>query len=143
MSGWLFRFGDLPFRSIAAALNGDGVGVVKQAVENGGRQSGIVVKDAGPLFVGLVGRQDDGSFLVSLADHLEQEIGSGFVYRKITQFIHDQYRRRKVSSESPLELMGGMRGGKGVDDIHSRAEENRMTLQASGVPDCSCQMSFP
>ena len=33
MIGWLFRFGDLPFHSIAAALNGDGVGVVQQPVK--------------------------------------------------------------------------------------------------------------
>lgn len=31
-----------------------------------------------------------------------------------------------------------MRGGKGVDDIYSRTEENRMALQASGVTYGGC-----
>ena len=120
----LFGIGDLTFHTKATALDGDGVGVMQEPVENGGSESGIVVKDAGPSYVGLVGRQNDRSLLVSLTNDLEKEIGSGFVDGKVSKFVHDQDRRGEVFSESPFELMGRVRGGKCIDDIHSRTEEN-------------------
>jgi len=52
----LFGFGYITFRSKATSLNGDGVGVMKEPVENSGGKGGIVVKDMRPSFIGLIGR---------------------------------------------------------------------------------------
>jgi hypothetical protein len=84
----LFGFCDLTFHTIASTLNGDGVSMVQKSIKNGGGQGGIVVKDTRPSFVGLIGRQNDRSLLVSLADDLEKEIGSGFVNGEISKFVH-------------------------------------------------------
>ena len=52
---------------------------MEQAVQNGAGQRAVVVKDLGPVFVGLVGREHDGTAFVALADDLEEQVGAGFV----------------------------------------------------------------
>jgi hypothetical protein len=42
--------------------------VVQEPVQHGGGRGAIVVKVFGPVFIGLVGGQQDGALLVTLAD---------------------------------------------------------------------------
>jgi len=78
---------DLIFHSIAFPLDYQGVGVMQQAVQNGAGQGAVVVKDLGPVFIGLVGREHDGTAFLALADDLEEQVGPGFVDGQIADFI--------------------------------------------------------
>ncbi len=59
------------------SFDDDGFGVVQEPVQHGAGQGAVVVEDFGPVFVGLVGGQDDGAALVALADDLEEQVGAG------------------------------------------------------------------
>ena len=61
---------DLILHAVASAFDHDRFGMVEQAVENGGSERAVVAEDLGPLFERLVGREDDRSALVALADDL-------------------------------------------------------------------------
>ena len=52
--------------------------MVEQPVEDGGSEGGVVVEDFRPFSVDAIGR-DGGAALISLADDLEQQVGTGFV----------------------------------------------------------------
>ena len=67
--------------AVAAPRQGDGMSVVEETGEDARGQGAVVTEDPRPSFEGLVGGNHDRSSFVSLADDLEQEIGSGFVYR--------------------------------------------------------------
>ena len=61
--------------------------MVEDAVEDGAGDAGIMVEDLGPIFVGLVGRDDQRAAFVALADDLEEQVGAGLVARQVTEFI--------------------------------------------------------
>ena len=44
--------------------------MVKEPVQDGRGNGAVVVENGGPMFKGLVGGQDDGAALVTLADGL-------------------------------------------------------------------------
>src|SRR6516165_4202931 len=67
--GLLFN---LVLHAEALAFDDDRVGVVQDAVEDGGGQRAVVVEDLGPMFVGAVGGDHHRCALVALADDLEQ-----------------------------------------------------------------------
>jgi len=46
--------------------------MVEEAIQDGGGDGRVVVEDAGPVFVGLIGGDDGRSLLVATADNLEQ-----------------------------------------------------------------------
>ena len=72
-------FFDLILHPVTLAFDGDGFGVVQQAVQHGGGQRGVVVEDLGPVFIGLVGRHDGRAGLVPLAEDLEEQVRAGFI----------------------------------------------------------------
>ena len=63
---------------------------MQEPVQHGAGQGAVVVKDFGPVLVGLVGGQQDGALLVTLADDLEEQIRAGFVDGQLAQFVHGQ-----------------------------------------------------
>ena len=78
---------DLVLHPVAFALHDHSLGVVEEAVQDSGSQCGVAVEDLRPVFVGLVGRQDDGSPLVAFADHLKEEVSAQLVDGKIPDLI--------------------------------------------------------
>lgn len=56
---------------------------MQHAVQDGRLHAGIVVEDAGPVLVGLVGRDDRGAPLIALTDDLEDQIGAGLIQGQI------------------------------------------------------------
>ena len=56
---------------------------MEQAVQNGAGQGAVVVKDLGPVFVGLVGREHDGTAFVALADDLEEQLKQGLSHAEV------------------------------------------------------------
>src|SRR5271167_469360 len=67
--GLLFN---LVLHAEALAFDDDRVGVVQDAVEDGGGQRAVVVEYLGPMFVDAVGGDHHRCALVALADDLEQ-----------------------------------------------------------------------
>jgi len=55
---------------------------------------------------------------VALADDLEEQISSSLVYRQISELIQDQQLRAYISFKFCLELLCGLCGRKGIDDIY-------------------------
>jgi hypothetical protein len=53
-------------------LNDYGFDVVQEPVQHGAGQGAVIVEDFGPVFIRLVGGQQDGALLVTLADDLEE-----------------------------------------------------------------------
>ena len=72
-------FVDHVYHSEAPAVEGDGLGMVREPVEDGGGQDGVVIEELRPVLEHAIGR--DGTAFVSLADNLEQQVGAGFVDR--------------------------------------------------------------
>jgi hypothetical protein len=108
--------GETVLHAVGAAVDDDGVGAVQEAVEDGGGDAGVVVEDGRPLFVGLVGGEDNRAALVALADDLEEQIGAGFVEGRFT---------------SPG---GGRRSG---------LDRNRSPLQRSSRGRCRVDLQWP
>ena len=77
---------DLIFHAIAPAFEDDRFGVVQQPVQYRAGESAVVVEDLGPVFIGLVGGQHDGTLLVSLADDLEEQVGADFINGSVLDY---------------------------------------------------------
>ena len=78
------------FHAVTAAFDDDGFGVVKESVEHSGGNGAVVIENRGPLFVGFVGGQGDGTAFVTLADDLEEQVGAMLINGQVTEFIQDQ-----------------------------------------------------
>src|ERR1017187_3264972 len=70
---------DLVFHPIALTLDDDRLGMVEQTVQDGASQRRVVVEDPGPVFIGLIGREDDRTVLVALTDDLEEQVGARLI----------------------------------------------------------------
>ena len=65
--------------AIAGGLDDDNLGMVKEPVQHSGGDGAVVVKNGGPLSERLVGRQDDGTTFIAMADNLVEQIGASLV----------------------------------------------------------------
>ena len=63
---------DLVLGAVAATLDEDGFDVMKEAVQEGGGEGGVVVEDLRPVLIGAVGGEDRGGLLVATGQDLEQ-----------------------------------------------------------------------
>ena len=124
---------DLILHAVAFPLDDHGFSVVQEPVQHGAGEGAVVVEDFGPVFIGLVGGQQDGALLVTLADDLEEQIRAGFVDGQIAQFVHGQDSGLEVTFKFGFEPADGLRGGERVDDVHGGGEENRVPAQAGFV----------
>lgn len=93
----------------------------------------VVVEDLRPVFVSEVGGDHHRSALVALADDLEPQICAVLVDRKVAELVDNQYGGLQVAVELALEFAGGLGRCQGVDNVHSRGEEHRVSIQAGGV----------
>ena len=69
--GWISGV-DLVFHAVALAFDDECLGVMEEAVEDGGGQGVVVVEDAGLLIEGAVGGEQDRPAVVAGADVLEE-----------------------------------------------------------------------
>ena len=116
--------------------------MMEEAVEDGGCECGVVVEDFGPVFVGAIGGDDQSALFVSLADDLEQQVGSGFVDGQKAEFVQDQKGRPGIFFQGLHHFSGGLGGSKVVDDIDGGGEQDGMSFQTSGITQGSGQMGF-
>ena len=64
--------------------------MMEEAIQNGGGDRGVAIKDVGPLFEGFVGGDNDRSALIARTDDLEEEIRSTLINGQVANFIQDQ-----------------------------------------------------
>ena len=81
---------DLILHAITVPLDEDSFRMVEKAIEHRAGQSCVIVEELGPTLVRLIGGQDDGSALVAVTDHLEQQVGACLVDGQIPDLINDQ-----------------------------------------------------
>ena len=112
------------------SLGNDCFRMVEQAVEDGGSQRCIVVEDCGPFSIDAIGRDDGRAALVSLADDLEQQVGTGFVDGEISELVEYQDAGFDIAVETLLESAGGLGGGQGVDHVDGAGEQHRVAFFA-------------
>ena len=62
------------------------LGVVKQPVQQGRGEDGVVVEDTAPLLVDTVCNQR-GAVFIAVADDVEQVVGAELVDRKVAKFV--------------------------------------------------------
>jgi len=68
------------FQAVTVAFDVENGGTVKEAVESGAGQDGVIGEDLPPIGEGFVGSDDDGVVaLVAVADDLEEHAGLGGV----------------------------------------------------------------
>jgi hypothetical protein len=76
------------FEPVTVAVHFEDVNVVGQAVEQCAGQA-FGGEHAGPFIEGQIAGDDDRAALVTLAEGLEQQLGSGRRERDVAQFIRD------------------------------------------------------
>jgi hypothetical protein len=59
---------DLILHAVTFPINNHGFSVVQEPVQHGAGQGAVVVEDFGPMFIRLVGGQQDGALLLTLAN---------------------------------------------------------------------------
>src|ERR1039458_5417323 len=133
---------DLIFHPVGLALDDDGLGAVENAVEYRAGDPGVVIKNLGPAFEGLVGGDDDGAALVALADDLEEQIGAELVERKISKFVNNGELWTDVLFEFRLKPVGGLGGDQVVERVDGRGEQDRVAALAGFVAEGDSEMRF-
>src|SRR4029077_9893570 len=86
------------FEAIAVAVHLEDVDVVCQPIEQRAGQP-LGPEDASPFVKWQIGSDDGGAALVTLAEDLEQELGSGRRQRHIAEFVDEQ---QLVGRQLPL-----------------------------------------
>ena len=133
---------NLLFHPIAFTGDGDNFGVMEEPIEHGGSEGGIVVEDAGPLFEGLVGRENNGTMFIALADDLEEQVGTGLIDRQVTEFINDQEAWREELFEFRFKAVSGLSGGVCVDDVNGCGKEHGLALEAGSMGQGDGEVGF-
>ena len=126
---------ELIFHAIAGAFDDNGFGMVQKPIQQSGSQAVVVIEHGGPLLEGFVRRQDQRTVLVSLADHLEQQIGAGFVNRQVADFIEDQQVGREIFLELHFQSTDGLGGQQAVDPINGGGKQYGAAFAMDSVKD--------
>jgi hypothetical protein len=79
------------FESVAVAFEGDGFGVVNEAVDHGGGDD-VVAEDLAPAAEGFVGGDDQAGAFVAGGHQLEKQVGGFGFERDIAHLVDDQQR---------------------------------------------------
>ncbi len=89
--------------AVAVALDDEDVGVMDDAVDEGGG-AGSVGEDGGPLAERQVGGEDEALALVAAAHDLEEEVGVAVVVGEVADLVdHEKTRSRAVVAEALVE----------------------------------------
>ena len=137
--GWL---GSAVFEAVAFAGDLDDLGVVQEAVEDGGG-GGDVAKELSPFFDGTVGGHECGTYFVTAHDDLEEVLAA--FGRKVfdSHVVDDQQVATHVGFEGFLVTQGmfvlGAEFGNGVED---GTIENAASGFDQGVADGLGQMAL-
>jgi hypothetical protein len=78
------------FHAITGAFNDHRLGMMKEAVEQGGGEGTVIVEDLGPLFESAIRGNDKRAAFIASTDDLEEQVHAVFIDGEIAQFIQDQ-----------------------------------------------------
>jgi hypothetical protein len=111
--------------SIAGALDLDDLGVVEQAIEQGGGDD-LVAEDVAPFAEAAVGGEDHGAALVAGVDELEEQVGAAGGDRQVADLVDDEESIAGNEADALLELSFALGLGQGGDDVGKGAEVNAL-----------------
>lgn len=103
--------------------------MVEEAVKDGGGED-LVAEDLAPLAEGLVRGQDDRAFLVSLGDHLEDQVRLGPLQGLVADLIDDEYAGPQVGAELVEQASGRLGGFEVADHVVEAGEVDRVACPA-------------
>jgi hypothetical protein len=63
---------------------------MEHAIENGGGDGEIPIKDIGPLCEGFIGCDDGGTALIPMAEDLEEQVGAELIDGQVPEFIDQE-----------------------------------------------------
>ena len=115
---------------------------MEQAVQHSRGDGGIVVEEARPVFVRLIGGDDGRTFFIAAADDLEEEIGAGFVDGQVSQLIENQPSWSQELLEFAFKPALGLGGAQGVEGLDGGGKEHRVALEAGGMAQSGGQRGF-
>ena len=116
--------------AIGRSPDDDRLGMMQQAVEQGGSEGAVVVEDLWPLLERAILRNDCRAALIALADDLEEAIGAKLIDREIAQFVDAEECGFEQSGHLAFDTAGCLGGGQRIDDVDGGSEERRQALEA-------------
>ena len=118
---------------MAAAFDGDDLGVVQEAVEDGSG-GGQVSEEFSPSFYRAVGRHEGGAQAVAPDDDFQQEFGSLFGQGFHAHVVYDEEFWLEVAVEGLLLFVGVGAGGVEVADEFEDAAVVGFVSMPDGFP---------
>jgi hypothetical protein len=122
-------------------LEGDDLGVVKEAVEDG-RGAGHIAQELAPLFERSVTGHDRASGLVAAHDDLEQVLAAPLGQLFHSHVIDDQEVRTEVAGERGVVVAEGFFLEEVSDDVECGTIEDGAALLDGDVADCLGEMGL-
>src|SRR5215471_13021573 len=133
---------DLIFHAETLAFDDHGLGVMQQAIQDGGREGTIIIKDLGPFLEGAVRGDHDRALLIAQRDDLEEQISARLVNGQVAELVEDEQRRLGVFLEFHFETPRILGRCQRVDDINGTGKEHRVALEAGRIAQRDGQMRF-
>jgi phenylacetate-CoA ligase len=121
-------------QAVASALEGDDLGVVKEAVEDG-RGARHIAQELAPVFEWPVAGHDSASGLVAAHDDLEQVFAAPLGQLFHSHVVDDQEVRTKVAGERGIVIAEGFFVEEVSYDVEYGTIENGAALLDGGVAD--------
>ena len=105
------------FDAIRVTFNGNELAVMHQSIDQGDHTAGVG-EDLGPFGKGLVGREDDGAFvIVTPGDDLEEQVCIAGVVGEIADLIYAEQLWMTVPPQTPSEGEVGVLGSQIIEHV--------------------------
>ena len=114
--------------AIALALNGDDLGVMREAVDERDG-TGRVWEDGVPVFEDQVRRHDDRALFVPTTDDLKQQVRRVGVIGQVSDFINGENLRARVGAQPTLERARGLLPVQIEQQVRRGDEERRVACE--------------
>jgi len=125
----------------APPLDVDDMSPLHQAVDEGRGQGGVAQR-LPPLVDAEIAGEDEGMFVVTGIDEVEEErriLGPG---REMTQVVDDEQIDAAQTCDEGIDAMVGQSGIKGRQELSGRKESDRVSLEGSEVTEGNREMGF-
>ena len=113
--------------AIGFALDGEDLGVVDQAVDQGDDAGGIW-KDLAPFGEGPVGGDDRAVVLLTAADEFEQQIGMAIGIGEIADLVDHQQTGAGIVTQAPAQGGIAIERGEVAEQLTGADEEHGVTV---------------
>jgi hypothetical protein len=107
--------------SVGVAVEGDDVGVVDEAVDDGGGDD-LVGEDVAPAAEGPVAGEDGGGGLVAGRDQVEDQVGGAGVEGDVADLVDDQQRDPGQAAQFGLEAVAVVGAGQAHHPVRGGGE---------------------